>query len=247
MYKLLFFLILFISKSTVSDDILVDVTGVTKVGAECFLSIEIQDQSNAKIENVDLLIYSLDESNSLIGKSEIGLKRLRKKQPYKTFTEINMNSVELCKNIKKTDIVVKKCQLTNGEGYKNCSNIFKVDKKESTTDVIEVNFSNNSNFYLNTEREDFFIPELGVKLKVLDIKTAKYYNIENYKNGLVVINNSNSILKEGDLIIEAEMNSIFKIQDLNERIEVLKTNKKKSILLSLVREKKEKLFAVFLK
>ena len=88
---------------------------------------------------------------------------------------------------------------------------------------------------------------MGVKLKVLDIKIAKYYNIENYKNGLVVINNSNSILREGDLIIEAEMNSIFKVQDLNKKIEDLKTNNKKSIILSLIREKEEKLFAVFLR
>lgn len=247
MYKILIFFILIISGNTLSDNILVNVTGVTKVGEECFLSIEIEDQSKTKIENVDLSIYSLDENNSLIGKSEIGLKKIRKKQPYKTFTPITMNSVELCKNIKKTDLVVKECQLINGTSYKNCSNLFEIDKKESTTSIIEVNFSNNSNYYLNTKREDFFIPELGVRLKVLDIKTAQYYNIENYKNGLVVINNSNSILKEGDLIIEAEMNSIFKVQDLNEKIEDLKTNNKKSILLSLVREKEEKLFAVFLR
>ena len=80
MYKILLFFILIISGNTLSDNILVNVTGVTKVGEECFLSIEIQDQSKTKIANVDLSIYSLDENNSLIGKSEIGLKKIRKKQ-----------------------------------------------------------------------------------------------------------------------------------------------------------------------
>ena len=40
------------------------------------------------------------------------------------------------------------------------------------------------------------------------------------------------------------MNSIFKVQDLNEKIEDLKTNNKKSILLSLVREQ-QKSFSCF--
>ena len=84
-------------------------------------------------------------------------------------------------------------------------------------------------------------------MRALDINTARYYKIKNYKNGLVVINNSNSTLKEGDLIIEAEMNSIFKVKDLNDKIENLKTHKKKSILISLIREQQEKVLAVFLK
>ena len=41
MYKILLFFILIISGNTLSDNILVNVTGVTKVGKECFLSIEI--------------------------------------------------------------------------------------------------------------------------------------------------------------------------------------------------------------
>ena len=43
------------------------------------------------------------------------------------------------------------------------------------------------------------------------------------------------------------MNSIFKIKDLNEKIKLVKNNKKKSILISLVREQEEKFLAVFLK
>ena len=43
------------------------------------------------------------------------------------------------------------------------------------------------------------------------------------------------------------MNSIFKIKDLNDKIENLKSHNKKSILISLVREEQEKVVAVFLK
>ena len=43
------------------------------------------------------------------------------------------------------------------------------------------------------------------------------------------------------------MNSIFQIKDLNEKIKLVKDNKKKSILISLVREQQEKFVAVFLK
>ena len=64
---------------------------------------------------------------------------------------------------------------------------------------------------------------------------------------MVVTNKNNNFFQEGDLIIEAEMNSIFKINDLNENIKLVKNNKKKSILISLVREQQEKFLAVYLK
>ena len=63
----------------------------------------------------------------------------------------------------------------------------------------------------------------------------------------MVTNKNSKFFKEGDLIIEAEMNSIFQIKDLNEKIKLVKDNKKKSILISLVREQQEKFVAVFLK
>ena len=64
---------------------------------------------------------------------------------------------------------------------------------------------------------------------------------------MVVTNKNNNFFQEGDLIIEAEMNSISKINDLNENIKLVKNNKKKSILISLVREQQEKFLAVYLK
>ena len=81
----------------------------------------------------------------------------------------------------------------------------------------------------------------------MDINTAKYYKIKNYKNGLVVVNDNNKSFKKGDLIIEAEMNLIFKVQDLSNSIKLLKSRQKKSILISLVREQQEKVLAVFFK
>ena len=246
MNKIFLFLILILSKNVFSKEILVDITGVTKVGKECFLSIEIQDNSKLIIESIDLFIYSLDYDNTLIGKSKMGLYKLRKKQPYKTFTSIEMNSIDLCKTIKKTDLVVKNCILKNGNNVKNCLNLFKIVQKSSIQGSIEVNVSDNNNFYSENTNNDFFIPELDLRLKVLDMKVAKRYKIKNYKNGLVVVNN-NSSFQEGDLIIEAEMNSIFKVEDLSDKIKKVKNKKKKSILISLVREQQEKFVAVFLK
>ena len=210
MYKIFLLLIFLFSKNIFSKEILVNITGVAKVGKECFLSIEIQDQSKLVIESIDLLIYSLDNNNTLIGKSVVGLHRLRKKQPYKTFTSIDMSSAELCQKVKKVDLVVRNCVLANGNNVKNCLNFFKIDKEKFIYDSIEVNVSNNNNYYLETTNRDFFIPELDVRLKVLNMNVAKRYKIRNYKNGLVVVNNNNSSVQEGDLIIEAEMNSIAK-------------------------------------
>ena len=247
MNKIFIFLIFILTKSLFAKEILVNITGVTKVGKECFLSIDIQDKTKLILESIDLFIYSLDNDNKLIGKSKVRLYKLRKKQPYKTFTAIEMKSVDLCKTVKKTDLVVKNCILENGNNVKNCLSFFKIDQKSSIEDSIEVNVSNNNNFYLETTDNDFFIPELDVRLKVLDMNIAKLYKIKNYKNGLVVVNNNNSSFEEGDLIIEAEMNSVFKVEDLSDKIKNLKNKKKKSILISLVREQQEKFVAVFLK
>jgi len=112
---------------------------------------------------------------------------------------------------------------------------------------LEVKLAKNTNYYIKNGNKKIFIPELNVSLQVLDIETAKRYQIKNYKNGLVVINKNNNFFKEGDLIIEAEMNSIFKVKDLYENIKLVKNNKKKSILISLVREQQEKFVAVVLK
>ncbi len=113
--------------------------------------------------------------------------------------------------------------------------------------LLEVKLAKNTNYYIKNGNKKIFIPELNVSLQVLDIETAKRYQIKNYKNGLVVINKNNNFFKEGDLIIEAEMNSIFKVKDLYENIKLVKNNKKKSILISLVREQQEKFVAVVLK
>ena len=247
MRKILILLTIIISCNVFSEEIFIDITGVTKVGSECFFTLEVQDQSNLNFKNIDLLIYSLDINNSLLGKSRVDLQKIRKKQPYKTFTSISMSSVEQCKMIKKADLVVEKCNLTNGDNIDNCLNFFSINKNKSYKNNIEVNFSNNINFYKEINNNDFFIPELNVRLKELDINTAKYYKIKNYKNGLVVVNDNNKSFKKGDLIIEAEMNLIFNVQDLSNSIKLLKSRKKKSILISLVREQQEKVLAVFFK
>ena len=158
-----------------------------------------------------------------------------------------MSSIKLCKKIKKIDVVVNNCFSKNKQFVKNCHSLFKIDSNKSIISSLEVTLSENRNYYLKGTNKNFFIPELDVSLKVLDLETAKQYKIKNYKNGLVVTYKNNNFFQEGDLIIEAEMNSINKINDLYENIKLVKNNKKKSILISLVREQQEKFLAVYLK
>jgi len=247
MNKLLLLFFLIFTSKTFAEEVLINITGIAKVGKECFLNLAFQNQSSLFIENVNLLIYSFDKNNLLVGKSNVYLNKIKKKQPYKTFAPIEMTSIKFCEKIKKIDLVISDCFLKNKEELNVCNSFFKIDTKMSTTEPLEVNLSNNSTYYSNNVDKKFFVPELNLSLKVLDIQTAEQYKIKNYKNGLVVINKNNNLFKEGDLIIEAEMNSIFQVKDLNEKIKLVKNNKKKSILISLVREQEEKFVAVFLK
>ncbi len=248
MYKniLLFLLSLLLIKTLGSKEIIINVTGLAKVGKECFLNVEVQDKSDLLIQNLDLLIYSLDKDNRLIGKSYLHFFDLRKKQPYKTFSPVEMNFIDSCKKIKKVDLIIEDCSIIEKNDSKPCIHALKI-ADNNFDNYLEVNISNNRNYYLERLNKDYFIPELDIRLQALDLATAKRYKIKNYKNGLVVLNKNNSLFKEGDLIIEAEMNSIFKVKDLSEKIQVVKNNKKKSILISLVRAQREKFVAVVLK
>ena len=247
MHKILIFLFLIFTTNIKAKEMLVNITGIAKVGKECFLNLTFLNQSTLPIENINLLIYSLDNNNVLLGQSQVNLQKINKKQPYETFTNVEMSSIKLCKKIKKIDVVVNNCFSKNKQFVKNCHSLFKIDSNKSIISSLEVTLSENRNYYLKGTNKNFFIPELDVSLKVLDLETAKQYKIKNYKNGLVVTNKNNNFFQEGDLIIEAEMNSINKINDLNENIKLVKHNKKKSILISLVREQQEKFLAVYLK
>ncbi len=247
MHKILIFLFLIFTTNIKAKEMLINITGIAKVGKECFLNLTFLNQSTLPIENINLLIYSLDNNNVLLGQSQVNLQKINKKQPYETFTNVEMSSIKLCKKIKKIDVVVNNCFSKNKQFVKNCHSLFKIDSNKSIISSLEVTLSENRNYYLKGTNKNFFIPELDVSLKVLDLETAKQYKIKNYKNGLVVTNKNNNFFQEGDLIIEAEMNSINKINDLNENIKLVKHNKKKSILISLVREQQEKFLAVYLK
>ena len=48
-----------------------NITGIAKVGKECFLNLSFQNESTLLIENVNLLVYSFDKNNLLVGKSEV--------------------------------------------------------------------------------------------------------------------------------------------------------------------------------
>ena len=247
MNKILILFFLTFNTNLIAKEVLINITGIAKVGKECFLNLAFQNQSTLFIENVNLLIYSFDKNNLLIGKSSLNLNKINKKQPYKTFTAVDMSSVKYCQEIRKIDVVVSECFSKNSNSSSVCKNSFRIDKNKSYVKSLEVNLSKNTNYYLQSLNKNFFVPELNINLQVLDIEIAKRYKIKNYKNGLVVTNKNSKFFKEGDLIIEAEMNSIFQIKDLNEKIKLVKDNKKKSILISLVREQQEKFVAVFLK
>ena len=60
----------------------------------------------------------------------MSLKKINKKQPYETFTNVEMNSIKLCKKIKKIDVVVNNC-FSKNEKIKSCHSLFKIDSNKS--------------------------------------------------------------------------------------------------------------------
>ena len=78
MNKILISFFLFCSSNLFSKEVLVNITGIAKVGKECFLNLSFENQSTLLIENVNLLIYSFDKSNLLVGKSKVTLNKIKK-------------------------------------------------------------------------------------------------------------------------------------------------------------------------
>ena len=172
MSKIIIFLSLIFTTNITAKEILVNITGIAKVGKECFLNLAFLNESTLSIENINLLIYSFDKNNLLLGQSEVSLQKINNKQPYETFTNVEMNSIKLCKKIKKIDVVVNNCFSKNEQVIKNCHSFFKVDNNKSIISSLEVTLSENRNYYLKSTSKNFFIPELDVSLKVLDLETA---------------------------------------------------------------------------
>ena len=48
----------------------------------------------------------------------MSLQKINNKQPYETFTNVEMNSIKLCKKIKKIDVVVNNCFSKNKKNKK---------------------------------------------------------------------------------------------------------------------------------
>ena len=119
MNKVLLFLFLIFTTNTKAKEILVNITGIAKVGKECFLNLTFLNQSTLPIENINLLIYSFDKNNYLLGQSQVNLQKINNKQPYETFTNVEMSSIKLCKKIKKIDVVVNNCFSKNKQILKN--------------------------------------------------------------------------------------------------------------------------------
>ena len=61
----------------------------------------------------------------------MSLQKINNKQPYETFTNVEMNSIKLCKKIKKIDVVVNNCFSKNKKKIKKCHSFFKVDSNKS--------------------------------------------------------------------------------------------------------------------
>ena len=78
MNKLLILFFLIFTSKTFAEEFLINITGIAKVGKECFLNLAFQNQSSLFIENVNLLIYSFDKNNLLVGKSNVYLNKIKK-------------------------------------------------------------------------------------------------------------------------------------------------------------------------
>ena len=247
MTKILFILFLIVfCKPAITNDVFFGVTGLAKVGKNCFLSILIEDKSNLNIKELGLSIYTLNKNNLLIGSAKITLFKMNKFQPYTTSIPIIMKNTELCNQIKNVNVYNNKCSIYKNKNFK-CEKLIKVNQKYKEDHSIMTRVLINPSYYSNNNQH-YFIKEFDVYLNVINANFAKKYNITENTYGLIITNNlSSNIFKKGDLIIEAEMKSIKNIKQLKNQINTVFANEKEYILINFIRKNQKKLVAVKLK
>ena len=239
---MLFFIIIFRLKSS---EILVGVNGLTKVGEECFINLTTKNSSKYNITELNLGFYTTDSSDNLLGNSKLSIFELKKFQPFTTSVPVKLSHNDNCKIIRNVDIFIDNCKFSDEKEEKICIKTMNISKLKEQKERFVVRILKNKNFYNLTKAKEIYISEMHIYLKILDLNLANKYNIENYKNGLVVVRKDlGSFLEEGDLIIEAETDSIFEINKLQNIIKKLLGKNENLILINLIRKNKKKLVAV---
>lgn len=247
MVKTILFLFLTIfCKYAITNDILFGITGLAKVGKSCFLSILIEDKSNLKIKELGLSMYSTNKDNLLIGRSKITLFKLNKIQPYTTSVPIDMENTELCNEIRYVNVIMNKC-IPSIKKDISCKNLIKVNEKYKEDHSIMTRVLEDPSYY-TFNSNPYFIKEFNVYLKVINASFAKKYNLIENTYGLIVTDiKGSSFFKKGDLIVEAEMESVKNIKQLKNQINIVFENKNNYILINFIRQNHKKLVAVKLK
>ena len=77
----------------------------------------------------------------------------------------------------------------------------------------------------------------------LNNKLLKKYAINKEKSGMIITRKTNSLFKEGDLIIELEMQTINNIDQFKKILKDVKKERKESIFINFIRNNKKKLIA----
>ena len=248
MKKIIYIFIFFTFIKFISaDKIIFGVSGIAKVGNNCFLSLSIKDKSKSKINEIEFSLFTTNENMQLLGNSEIVLNKINKFQPYTTSIPISMSDTSLCNEIRNLYVVANKCSIKGEEEEEQCKSLIKADSSSNNSILLKTIVLKNRSFF-NKQNVGYFVEELSIFLNIINLEFAKEYNIKNNTFGLIVTNADKSdTFKNGDLIIEAEMNEIKNINELKKQLKNIFKSEKKHILINLIRNNNEKMIAVKLK
>ena len=239
----LIFLFSVILNTVNAKNIIFGTSGIAKVGQACFASIVIKDETVLNIQELQLNIFSTDESQKLIGKSNIIFQRLNKNQPYVTSVPIELENSEKCKDIKNIKINVNNC-IIDKKVNKKCKNLLKVKENFKDNFLVNTTIIEDSSFF-NKDDTKLYLEEFGIFLKKLNSDYARRYKIKNNTSGLLVVGvSSSTTFVEGDLITEVEMAKVINILQLKKQLKKIFDNKKQHILINFIRDNNEKLVAV---
>ena len=239
----LIFCFLVILNTVSSKNIIFGTSGIAKVGQSCFASIVIKDETDLNIQELQLNIFSTNESQKLIGKSNIIFQKLNKNQPYVTSVPIELENTEECKDIKNIKINVTNCIIDKQINQK-CKSLLKVKEKFKDSFLVNTSIIEDSSFF-NKDDTKLYLKEFGIFLKKLNSDYARKYEIKNNTSGLLVVEvNSSNTFIEGDLITEVEMAQVRNISQLKKQLKEVFNNNKQHILINFIRDNNEKLVAV---
>ena len=241
-------LFLFFTSTLFAENIVVGVSGLAKVGDECFLSVMLKDNSKHKFKGLEIKLYSTNTSGILIGVTNLNLYRINKNQSFNTSLPIRLKNEKYnCEKIKNVELYFESCNLENQKLDLSCNSLLKIKNYNENNHKLNVEIIKNKNFYDTNISKEHLISELGITLMPLNNKLLKKYAINKEKSGMVITSKTNSLFKEGDLIIELEMQTINNIDEFKKILKDVKEEKKESIFINFIRNNKKKLIAAYIK